>query len=273
MNLSGTAVHAWFASMPLTAATALALMSAVFVLALARRRHRIVDAAWGPTFAAVALAGYLSSAGHGDPGRRALALALTAVWGLRLGAHITYHGRGAPEDPRYAALLAKARGNQAWYAFTRIYLLQAALVWFVSLPVQAAQFGLAPLGPLAVAAVALWLLGLCFEMIGDLQLARFKADPANRGRLMQSGLWRYTRHPNYFGDACVWWGLYLLVADQRAGLPTIASPIVMTLLLTVGSGMRLTDRHMAATRPEYAEYRARTSGFIPMPQRRPERSR
>ena len=273
MHISGTALHAWFASMPLTAATALGVLSAVFVLALVQHRHRIVDVAWGPAFCAVALVGYLCSSGHGDPVRRALAFGLTALWGLRLGVHIARRGRGAPEDPRYEALLAKARGNRTWFTYTHIYLLQAALVWFVSLPVQAAEFGQGSPGPLVIPALALWLLGFCFETIGDFQLARFKADPANRGRLMRYGLWSYTRHPNYFGDACVWWGLFLLCADQWAGWCTVLSPIVMTLLLTAGSGMRLAERHMAATRPEYADYRARTSAFVPRPPRRPGHGR
>ena len=270
MHISHTALHAWFVSMPFTALTALAVLSAVFVVGLVQDRHRIVDVAWGPAFGAVALVGYLCSAGHGDPGRRALAFGLTAVWGLRLGVHIARRGRGAPEDPRYEALLAKARGNRTWYAYTRVYLLQAVLVWFVSLPVQAAEFGRGAPGPLVIPAIALWLLGFSFETIGDYQLARFKADPANRGKLMRHGLWSYTRHPNYFGDACVWWGLFLLCADQGAGWCTILSPIVMTLLLTAGSGMRLAERHMAATRPEYADYRARTSAFVPWPPKRPE---
>jgi steroid 5-alpha reductase family enzyme len=266
--MSGTDLDAWAVSLPLTALAALAVLSGAFAIGAATGRHRIVDVAWGPAFVLVALVSWLCSAGHGDPARRALALILTAVWGLRLAVHIWLRSRGKPEDPRYEALLAKAPGSQLRFAFVRVYLLQAVLVWIISLPVQIAQFGSARPGPQTYAACVLWLVGFAFESVGDWQLARFKADPAHRGMLMDQGLWRYTRHPNYFGDACVWWGLFLLAADQWAGLCTIASPVIMTLLLTVGSGMRLTDRHMSDTRPEYAEYIRRTSGFIPLPPRR-----
>lgn len=266
--MSGTDVGAWAAGLPVTAACALAVFTAAFVIGAARGRHRVADTAWGLAFTAVAAAGFVQSAGHGDPARRALALALTAVWGLRLAAHLAARSHGKPEDPRYEALLAKAPGSRLWYAFTRVYLLQALLVWFVSMPVQIASYGTAAPGPQTAAACALWVLGFAFETIGDRQLQRFRADPANRGRLMSAGLWRYTRHPNYFGDACVWWGLFLLAADQSAGLWTIASPVVMTLLLTVGSGARLADRHMASTRPQYARYVRETSGFLPLPPRR-----
>jgi steroid 5-alpha reductase family enzyme len=266
--MSGTDLSAWAASLPLTAATALLVFLAAFALGAATRRHRVVDVFWGLGFTAVAVAGFALSAGHGDAARRGLALALTAVWGLRLAAHIWARSRGKPEDPRYAALLASARGSGLWFAFTRVYLVQALLVWFVSLPVQVAMYGAAAPGPVALAGCALWLAGFVFEAVGDRQLARFKADPRHRGALMTGGLWRFTRHPNYFGDACVWWGLFLLAADQWAGWCTVASPVVMTALLTVGSGMRLADRHMARTRPQYAAYARRTSGFVPLPPRR-----
>ena len=265
--MSGTDLGAWAAALPITAAACVLLFTAAFAIGAATGRHRVVDVVWGLGFTAVAALAFGLSAGHGDPARRTLALALTAVWGLRLAAHIGLRSRGRPEDPRYEQLLGKARRSRLWFAFTRVYLLQAVLVWFISLPIQVAQFGTASPGPLAAVACALWLFGFGFEAVGDRQLARFKADPANQGKLMTSGLWRYTRHPNYFGDACVWWGLFLLAADQTAGLCTIASPIVMTLLLTVGSGMRLADRHMARTRPEFTAYAARTSGFIPRPPR------
>ena len=266
--MTGTDLSAWATALPITFAASLAVFAVTFAVGVATQRHRVVDVVWGLGFTAVALVGFALSSGHGDTARRTLALAMTAIWGLRLAAHIAARSRGKPEDPRYETLLGKARGSRQWYAFTHVYLLQALLVWFVSLPVQVAQFGTAAPGPQTWAAVALWVLGLVFETVGDRQLTRFRADPDNRGKLMATGLWRYTRHPNYFGDACVWWGLFLLAADQWAGLCTIASPIVMTLLLTVGSGMRLTDRHMADTRPQYAEYVRRTSGFIPLPPRR-----
>lgn len=266
--MTGTDLQAWALSLPITAATCLALFSLTFLVGVRSGRHRVVDVMWGAAFTAVAAVEFGLAAGHGDLARRTLALVLTGLWGMRLAVHIGLRSRGKPEDPRYEQLLAKARGRRQWYVFTHVYLLQAFLVWFVSLPVQVAAFGTASPGPQTAAACALWALGFVMEAVADRQLARFKADPANRGRLMASGLRRYTRHPNYFGDACVWWGLFLLAADQWAGLCTIASPIVMTLLLTLGSGMRLADRHMARTRPEYADYARRTSGFIPLPPRK-----
>jgi steroid 5-alpha reductase family enzyme len=273
--MSGTVLGPLWINLAVTAAGTLALMLAVFALGVARDRHRVIDAFWGAAFALVAVISVLLSAGHGDPARRALITTLTVVWGLRLSAHIGRRGRGAPEDPRYEALLARAPGSRTWYAFTRVYLLQGALVWFISLPIQVGDYGTAALGgaPLAALAAlgsALWLFGFCFEALGDWQLSRFKADPAHRGVLLTGGLRRYTRHPNYFGDACVWWGLFLLGAGQWIGLLTVLSPAVMTWLLTRGSGTPLLDAHLARTRPEYAEYAARTSGFWP---RRPGASR
>jgi steroid 5-alpha reductase family enzyme len=261
--MSGTQLGPWAWNLLVTAAVALAFMSGFFIIGAVKGRHRTVDVAWGLTFALVALVGYALSSGHGDPGRRALVTALTVVWGGRLAVHIARRGRGAPEDPRYVAFLAKARGSRAWYAYTRVYLLQGALVWFISLPVQTVQFGTGSLSAAAVPGVLLWATGLYFEGVGDWQLTRFKADPLNKGALMRTGLWRYTRHPNYFGDACVWWGLYLLGVDQWAALLTVLSPLVMTFLLTRGSGKPIVEAHLISTRPEYAAYAAHTSGFLP----------
>ena len=126
----------------------------------------------------------------------------------------------------------------------------------------------APAGPVTVIGAAVWLGGFAFESLGDWQLARFKADPRNQGLIMDRGLWRYTRHPNYFGDFCMWWGLFLIALGSWAELPTVIAPLLMTFILTRGTGQRLTDRRMAATRPQYADYAARTSGFVPLPPRK-----
>ncbi|MFF5567371.1 DUF1295 domain-containing protein [Streptomyces sp. NPDC012623] len=252
------------------AVAALAVMLVTFAIAVARGLHRIVDIAWGIAFTAVALVSYAVSAGEGDEARRLLVTVLTAVWGVRLAGHIAARGRGHGEDARYEAMLAKAPGHRNLYALRMVYLLQGALVVLVSLPVQAAQYARGPLGPLAYAGCALWLVGLFFEAVGDRQLARFKADPANRGRVMDRGLWSWTRHPNYFGDFCVWWGLFLIVCDApAAAAATVVSPLVMSFLLINGSGKRLLERHMA-DRPGFAEYTARTSGFFPLPPKRSE---
>lgn len=252
------------------AGAATAVLLATFGVALTRGVHRIVDVAWGLAFTAVAISSYGMSSGQGEGARRALVLTLTMVWGLRLAGHIAWRGRGHGEDPRYDALLAKARGNRTAYALRAVYGLQAALAWLVSLPLQAAAFIPGPLGPAAVAGCALWLFGLCFEAVGDYQLGRFQADPGNRGRLMDQGLWSWTRHPNYFGEFCVWWGFFLIACDDwRAAALSLVSPLTMSYLLTRGSGKALLERRMRTTRPtEWPAYEARTSGFLPRPPKR-----
>lgn len=256
------------------AGAALAVLLVTFAVALRKGLHRIVDVAWGLAFAAVALTSLAVAAGQGDGARQVLVTVLTCVWGLRLAGHIARRGRGHGEDPRYEQMLAKAPGSRAAYAFRKVYLLQAALVWLVSLPVQAAYYISGPMSVLAAVGTALWLVGLVFEGVGDWQLARFKADPSHRGLVMDRGLWSWTRHPNYFGDFCVWWGLFLITCDApAAAAATVVAPLVMSLLLTHGSGKALLERHMAE-RPGYAAYRRRTSGFFPLPPRtdRPDRN-
>ncbi|WP_406841493.1 DUF1295 domain-containing protein (plasmid) [Streptomyces sp. AHU1] len=265
------AAFAWgdfAANLEWAAATALMVMLGTFAVALNLDMHRVVDIAWGMAFAAVAAVTFGLSAGHGDPSRRLLVTVLTVAWGLRLAVHIARRGRGHGEDPRYEAMLAHARGNRNLYALRMIYLLQGALVWLVSLPVQAAQYTSRPLSALAWAGTAVWAVGLFFEAVGDAQLTRFKADPANRGRIMDQGLWRLTRHPNYFGDFCVWWGLFLIACDGgwQAAAVSVGSPLTMSGLLISGSGKRLLEKHMAR-RPGWDAYAARTSGFFPRPPR------
>lgn len=270
---TGFAWGAFGNGLAVTAVVALAVMLVTFAVGVRAGMHRIVDVAWGAVFAAVALASWVLArsvdSDAGDPARSLLVTVLTVVWGLRLAGHIAWRGRGHGEDPRYEKMLAKAPGNPSLYALRKVYLLQGALVWLVSLPVQAASYATGPMSPLAAAGVALWLLGLVFETVGDFQLARFKRDPQNRGRVMDRGLWSWTRHPNYFGDFCVWWGLFLIVCDApAAAAATVVGPLVMSFLLIGGSGKALLERHMA-DRPGFAEYRARTSGFFPRPPKGP----
>jgi steroid 5-alpha reductase family enzyme len=237
-------------------------------------RHNVVDVAWGLAFVAVAVA--VAVVGTGDPARRWLLAGLIGVWGLRLAIHLAVRSRGQGEDPRYEALLARSQKSRIVAVITKIYLLQGALVWFISLPIQLSATlpnrvswpSMPGSGAwLAVVGVAIWCVGLFFEAVGDAQLHAFKRDPAHRGVVMDRGLWRYTRHPNYFGDACVWWGTYFITLTAGPWvLATILSPIVMTTLLTRVSGKDLLERHLA-NRPGYAEYVARTSGFIPLPPR------
>ncbi|WP_434587643.1 DUF1295 domain-containing protein [Streptomyces sp. A5-4] len=267
--MSGYPWAAFAANLAPAAGAALAVMLVVFAVAVRRGTHRLADVAWGLAFTAVAIVSYVMSAGHGDAVGRLLITVATALWGLRLAVHIARRGRGHGEDPRYERMLAKASGNRTLYALRTVYLLQGALVWLISLPVQAAQYVPAPVGPLAVVGILVWATGLTFEAVGDHQLARFKADPAHRGRIMDRGLWSWTRHPNYFGDFLVWWGLFLMACGSwQAAALSLVSPLVMTFLLTRGSGKRLLEDHMA-DRPGFAVYAARTSGFFPRPPRRP----
>jgi steroid 5-alpha reductase family enzyme len=221
-----------------------------------------VDVVWGLGFVLVAVLTLVLA--DGPLWRRLLVTGLTAVWGLRLAWHIHRRNRGKAEDRRYAELLARAPGNPNAYALRSVYLTQGAIMWLVSLPVQFAQYGGGTWVPVPFG-VALWLVGFAFETVGDAQLAAFTADPANKGRVLDSGLWRYTRHPNYFGDACVWWGLFLLACHQWLGLVTVVAPLTMSYLLARGTGKPLLEKSIRARRPGYAEYVARTSGFFPLP--------
>ena len=193
-------------------------------------------------------------------------LGLVATWGLRLAAYLAWRSRGQPEDRRYQAI---RRRNEPHFTLKSLWLIfgfQALLAWVISLPLAGAIAGVAPLGWLDALGVALWAVGLGFEAVGDWQLARFKADPASAGRVMDRGLWRYTRHPNYFGDFCVWWGLYL-VALAAGAWWTIVGPLIMSFLLLRFSGVRLLERDIGERRPAYAEYARRTNAFFPGPRR------
>lgn len=242
----------------------------IMVTAIRIGRHAIVDVFWGPGFVMVAAISYLASAGSGgDDVRRATVLALTAIWGLRLGAHIGIRNAGRGEDKRYTAILDRRTGNLAGYVARTVYLPQALILLLVSLPVQLAMYESAPLGLLGGLGVAVWTVGFLFEAVGDAQLARFTRNPANDGRVMDTGLWSWTRHPNYFGDACVWFGLWLLALGHPAGLLTVVSPAAMTYFLVSVTGKALLEKGMRRSRgAAYDDYVARTSGFLPRPPRR-----
>ena len=254
------------ALLPWTLAAVVVVLGVTLLVALQQGRHTVVDVAWGLGFVAIALTAFL--VGDGDTGRSWLVLLMTAAWGLRLGVHIARRSRGKGEDPRYEAMLAKAPGSRTAFAVRRIYLTQGVVMWFVSLPVQVAMVQTDPLGWLAWLGVAVWAVGLFFETVGDWQLERFKADPGNKGKVLDTGLWHYTRHPNYFGDACVWWGLWLVAASAWPGVLFVLSPAFMTWNLAKGTGAALLEKDIGDRRPEYADYVRRTSGFVPLPPKR-----
>lgn len=244
----------------------LAVMAALWLISLKLRDASIVDPFWGAGFVGVAwFAGTSTAALHW---RGWLLIALTTVWGLRLSLYLLWRNRGHGEDHRYAAM-RRARPQQFWWVslFT-VFLLQGVVLWFVSWPIQVAVYlnSPGPPGVLDVAGIVVWGLGLAFEAIGDWQLARFRSDPANAGRVLDRGLWRWTRHPNYFGDFCVWWGLYLAAAAGGAGW-TVGSPLLMSCLLLRVSGVTLLEQTITDRRPDYAAYQARTSSFLPWPPR------
>jgi steroid 5-alpha reductase family enzyme len=249
-------------------AAAVGAFVALWLASFALRDVSIVDVYWGPGFVVLALVA--AATGAGTEPRRTLVLVLTAAWGLRLGAHLLRRNRGRGEDFRYAAMRRRAGARFALTSLATVFLLQAGLMWTVSWPVQWAVAVPSPpaLGGLDAAGVAVFAAGLVFEALGDLQLARFRADPANAGRVMDRGLWRWTRHPNYFGDACVWWGLWLVACAVPGGWRTIVGPALMTFLLRRVSGVPILERSLARRRPGYAEYVARTSAFVPLPPRR-----
>lgn len=259
---------AFLAALPYTLLAVVAVLGTTFAIARAVGKHAVVDVAWGLGFVVVAFTAFLVSAGDGDAVRRTVVLVLVAAWGIRLGTHIALRSRGKGEDPRYEDLMKKASGNPHLHAFTRIYLTQGALMWFISLPVQVAMFQTEGLGVVAAIGILVWAVGLFFEAVGDWQLTRFRNDPSNKGEVLDTGLWRYTRHPNYFGDATAWWGMSLVAFEVWPGLLTVLSPVVMTYLLARGSGKPLLERDIEERRPGYADYVRRTSGFVPLPPRR-----
>ncbi len=244
-----------------------AVMLVTWVVSVAVRDASIVDPVWGAGFVVVAWAVLLGV--DGDEARQWLLVAMTTVWGLRLAGYLAWRKRGHGEDFRYQAMRARIGARFWWVSLFTVFALQGVLMWVVSLPVQLGQVPDDPgLGVLAGIGIAVWALGLGFEVVGDAQLARFKADPANAGTVMDRGLWRYTRHPNYFGDACVWWGIALVAAESGLGAIGLVGAVVMTVLLRRVSGVTLLERSLTERRAGYADYVARTSPFVPRPPRR-----
>ncbi|MGD0065545.1 MAG: DUF1295 domain-containing protein [Streptosporangiaceae bacterium] len=250
------------------AAVVAVLMLATHRYAMRTGVHAIMDTVWPLGFVIIAAVSFGLSAGDGDTGRRVLVLALTGVWGLRLGAHIFARNFGQGEDKRYASLLRRNRGDLATFVLRYIYWAQGRVMWFVSLPLQVAMYSHARLSWTAWLGMAVWAVGFGFETVGDLQLRRFRADPARAGQILDTGLWRYTRHPNYFGDSVVWFGLWLLACSHWLGVLTVVAPVYMTNMLVRHTGKKLLEKHMARSKgAAYAEYVRRTSGFVPWPPR------
>jgi len=234
----------------------------LWLVSLVLRNSSIVDIFWGTGFV-LANGLYFVLAPEGAIARKWLLGVLVTLWGLRLSIYILWRNWGKPEDFRYQKWRRESGRIWWWKSLLQVFMLQGLLLWIISAPLLVGQRGSVPasLTALDYLGAAVWLVGFFFESAGDLQLARFKADPRNKGKLMDSGVWRYTRHPNYFGDAAQWWGFYL-IALAAGGWWTIFSPILMTVLLVSVSGAALLEQTLEK-RPGYREYAEQTSAFIP----------
>lgn len=240
----------------------LCVMCLLWLLSLWLRNASIVDPFWGTGFVLLA---WWSGLQYPAIGPRALLMCgLVTVWGLRLSLYLLWRNAGHGEDYRYASMRRQHGPRFWWISLGTVFLLQGGILWLVALPILMTT---APTAQSAwnvwdLAGVFLWGLGLTFEVVGDWQLAAFQSDPGNRGQVLRRGLWRYTRHPNYFGDFCVWWGLYLIAVAGGAWW-TLFSPLLMSILLMRISGVTLLEATIEERRPDYAAYRRSTNAFFP----------
>lgn len=250
------------------AAASVSAMGLLWLICLKLRDVTVVDSWWSLGMLLLAATTFIQL---GDPTpRRQLLLALCALWAVRLGGYLFWRWRDHGPDRRYQSMLGKVEAQKGWgfakASLLLVFLTQAPLQFIVALPVQLGQVQAQPtLGVAAYAGAALAVFGVLFESIGDWQLTRFRKNPDSKGKVLNTGLWRYTRHPNYFGDACVWWGLYLIAAETPLGLWALPGPVLLTWTLMKWSGAPTLEHRLKKTRPDYADYIARTSGFVPWP--------
>jgi steroid 5-alpha reductase family enzyme len=250
-----------------SAAAVFAFVVVLWLVSLAARDASIVDIAWGPAFLVIALVSW--RVGDGARARELLLLTLVALWSLRLAGYLAWRNLGSGEDFRYQKMRAHWGRRFWWVSLFTVFLLQGTLAWIVSAPIQLAIASPVPeqLGWLDWAGTALFAVGFLFESVGDAQLARFKADPANQGKVLDSGLWAWTRHPNYFGDCVQWWGFFLIALATPRGYVGVIGPLMMTWLLTKVSGVPMLERSLRRNRPAYDDYGRRVSSFFPRPPR------
>lgn len=239
-----------------------AAFTALWAFSVKLKDASIVDPFWGPGFLIAALTYLFVDGSHSVRGR--VVVALVAVWAVRLGYYLLVRNRKEGEDRRYQQM-REGRGDAFWWqSLYSIFWLQAGLLWIISAPLFGAIVSGAPLGTWDVAGALFFAIGLSFESVADSQLARFKADPSNKGKVLDSGLWRYSRHPNYFGEAVLWWGLYLF-AVGAGQYWTVIGPALITFLLLKVSGVTMLEENLKSSRPGYEEYVRRTSAFVPWP--------
>ncbi len=239
----------------------MALVFLLWLVSLALKNASIVDIFWGLGFVVVAWICYFNTVGFES--RKTLVTTLMTIWGLRLSIYLFWRNHGQGEDYRYQSLRQRVGKNFPLVSLFVVFILQGVLIWLVSLPIQFASSSLLPdkFTIFDIIGTLLWAIGITFEAAGDWELASFKSDPNNKGKVMDRGLWKYTRHPNYFGDALLWWGIFLFALPH--GWWTVISPIVMTTLLMKISGVALLEKTLVKTKPQYTEYVRRTNAFLP----------
>ncbi len=248
-----------------------AMMITGWIVSLAYRNVTIVDSLWGLGFVLIAWLTCFMSDGY--LGRNMLIAILVTLWGLRLSVYLSWRNWGKGEDPRYGGW-RKESGDRFWLmSLFKVFMLQAIFLWLISVSPQIGQLAKTPesftwrdgLG------TVVWAVGFTFESVGDWQLARFKSDPSSKGRVMDRGLWAYTRHPNYFGEFLVWWGIFLITLSTPDGWWTIISPMIITAVLLKMTGIPLTEKALVEKRPGYSDYIKRTSAFVPWPPSKEEK--
>jgi steroid 5-alpha reductase family enzyme len=242
------------------------LFTGLWVVSVILKNSSIVDMWWGPGILLIGLTYFMTTSGA--PGRARMVVSLLALWAIRLAWHIGARNIGHGEDFRYAKWRQERGASWWWFSYFKVFVLQSVIAWIISMPLY---FAIAPatppgLTPFDVAGAIVFAIGFLFEAVGDEQLRRFKAEQANEGRVLDTGLWRYTRHPNYFGEALLWWGFGVFALSTGSYLGLVG-PAIMTWLLIRVSGVSLLERTLKTTKPGYAEYIQRTSAFVPMPPR------
>ena len=250
-------------------AVSIAAVVLLWLISIPLRDVSIIDMVFALIFGLIAAVSFVI--GDGSPIRKTVVALLLGIWGLRITIHLVRRNWGHGEDPRYTELRSWVEGDRAfhWLSLKKVFLLQGAVIWLASLPVQAAMAFSEPaaLGWPATIGIAIWVVGFLLETVADLQLTRFRADPGNRGKVLDTGLWKYSRHPNYFGELCVWWGLFLIACDHPLGIITVIGPLTYSHLVINVTGQKTLDKKLAREKPGYREYMETTSGLVPLPPR------
>ena len=244
------------------------LMTLIWIVSVIIKNVSIVDLFWGPGFVLSAAYYFLKTAGSGD--RKILLILLVSVWGIRLALHLAMRNLGKGEDFRYREFRSKYGEKRYWWiSFFQTFLLQGMLMWIISLPLLGAMYYSPEKAPgiIDYLAIAVWTTGFVFEAVGDMQLTSFRSDPLNKGKVLDTGLWKYTRHPNYFGDSAVWWA-YGLFSIAAGGYIAAIGSLIMTALIIKVSGVALLEKSLSTTKPQYRDYIEKTSAFFPLPPRK-----